>query len=123
VESEASRHKACKVLVSSGLFFLFLFRFFEVVLRQTAGLVWTGLYLRVFSGPLCPFFEHIGIGWTLFGKRYMDIYNRKHKFGLFWEQNRPLTVLEVVPEIAIESSVSYFFSRNATSSSCPRRKH
>jgi hypothetical protein len=35
--------------------FFFLYRFFEVVLRQTAGLVWTWLYLRVFSGPLCPF--------------------------------------------------------------------
>lgn len=51
VESEARRHKECKVLVSSGLFFLFLFRFFEVA-RQTACLVWIGLPPCVFWAAL-----------------------------------------------------------------------
>jgi hypothetical protein len=37
-----------------------------------------------------PLSSILELEWTLFGKRYMDIYNRKHKFVLFWEQARPL---------------------------------
>jgi hypothetical protein len=73
VESEARRHKACKVLVSSGLFFSLSFS----LLRGSSStdclscVDWaTSVFFLGRSAP----FEHIGIGWALFGKRYMDIY-------------------------------------------------
>jgi hypothetical protein len=67
------RHDECKVLV----LFVVLLSFSFSLLRGKSDrllVLWTGLPPFFFSGLLCL----LGAYWngTLFGKRYMDIYNR-----------------------------------------------
>jgi hypothetical protein len=82
--------------------FLFLFRFFEVVPRQTACLVWTGL-------PPCFFWAALPLssileldGPCLVRDIWISI-DRKHKFVLFWETSSSIGLEVLSQKLSLDS--------------------